>query len=136
MKKSLSGCALALGVILAPGLVPKTEVLAQARPPEVLPAIRHDTSPPLSQIPARAPGSTRQDYDVKAPSQVPPVQVADQAEQRFAVSPIPALPSTGFDGIGEGNPQFFYNASSAPPDTVGEAGLNQYVQWVNTSFAV
>ena len=46
------------------------------------------------------------------------------------------MAGTSFDGVGEGNPNFFYNANAAPPDTVGEAGLTQYVQWVNSSFAV
>ncbi|NQW04251.1 MAG: hypothetical protein HQ485_09500 [Acidobacteria bacterium] len=26
--------------------------------------------------------------------------------------------------------------TSPPPDTTGEAGLTQYVQWVNSSFAI
>src|SRR5258708_18476802 len=40
----------------------------------------------------------------------------------------------GFDGIGQG--VFGFNVSVAPPDTNGAVGLNQYVQWVNVSFAV
>lgn len=39
-----------------------------------------------------------------------------------------------FDGIGQGIDGF--QVSSAPPDTTGAAGATQFVQWVNTSFAV
>ena len=38
--------------------------------------------------------------------------------------------------MGEGNAQFAFNVTYAPPDTVGEAGLTQFVQWVNPSFAI
>jgi hypothetical protein len=40
----------------------------------------------------------------------------------------------GFDGVGNGFPGFTVN--SAPPDTNGAVGATQYVQWVNSSFAV
>jgi hypothetical protein len=40
----------------------------------------------------------------------------------------------GFDGLG--NASLGFSVTSAPPDTNGAVGLNQYVQWVNTSFAV
>jgi hypothetical protein len=40
----------------------------------------------------------------------------------------------GFDGVGSGFTGFTVN--SAPPDTNGAVGSTQYVQWVNSSFAV
>jgi hypothetical protein len=39
-----------------------------------------------------------------------------------------------FDGIGQG--VFGFSVTSAPPDTNGAVGATQFVQWVNTSFAV
>jgi hypothetical protein len=39
-----------------------------------------------------------------------------------------------FDGVGSGFPGF--TVGSAPPDTNGAVGATQYVQWVNSSFAV
>lgn len=44
----------------------------------------------------------------------------------------------GFDGLGSGftGPNGTFSVRSAPPDTTGAAGTTQYVQWVNTSFAV
>jgi hypothetical protein len=140
MVKPLGVLTLALGVgIVAPAFVPIAAVFAQGQgggPPEWTPAVRHDTSRPLREMPALPAVVTREDFEVKQPAPGPPVQQADPAVQQFAVSPIAALASTGFDGVGEGNPQFSYNVNAAPPDTVGEPGLNQYVQWVNSSFAV
>jgi hypothetical protein len=43
-------------------------------------------------------------------------------------------PGLGFDGIGVGLAG--YQPASAPPDTTGAVGATQYVQWVNTDFAV
>ena len=138
--KSLGVLTLALGVVIvAPVFVPNAVVIAQGQgggPPEWAPAVRHDTSRPLREMPALPAVVTREDFEVKQPSPGAATQQADQAVQQFAVAPIAALASTGFDGVGEGNPQFSYNVNAAPPDTVGEPGLNQYVQWVNSSFAV
>jgi hypothetical protein len=46
--------------------------------------------------------------------------------------------SSNFDGIGSGfsGPNGAFTVTSAPPDTNGAVGSTQYVQWVNTSFAV
>jgi hypothetical protein len=103
--------------------------------PEWVAAVRHDTSRPLREILPTPQVSTREDFEVKL---APPSgrNQNDPAVQQFAVAPIAASPGIGFDGVGEGNPQFSYNVNVAPPDTTGEAGLTQYVQWVNTSFAV
>src|ERR1700692_2735531 len=45
----------------------------------------------------------------------------------------PAVTSS-FEGLGNG--QYGFSVTSAPPDTEGTVGATQYVQWVNTSFAV
>jgi hypothetical protein len=51
---------------------------------------------------------------------------------------VSTTPGIGFDGVGEGftGPNGTYTDSVAPPDTNGSVGATQYVQWVNTSFAV
>jgi|SwirhisoilCB2_FD_contig_121_559921_length_2794_multi_4_in_0_out_0_1 hypothetical protein len=54
-----------------------------------------------------------------------------------ASGPTPFVSTTAglnFDGIGSGFPGF--TVGSAPPDTNGAVGATQYVQWVNSSFAV
>ena len=50
------------------------------------------------------------------------------AVQSIVVAPFPAQFGMSHDGIGANG--------WAPPDTVGEAGPNDYVQWVNVLFAV
>jgi hypothetical protein len=104
--------------------------------PEWVAAIRHDTSRPLREMVPTPAISTRGDFEVKQPAPAPQAAVSDGALQPFIVSALAATSGLGFDGVGEGNPQFSYNVNSAPPDTVGEAGDTQFVQWVNTSFAV
>lgn len=53
-----------------------------------------------------------------------------------ASGPMELAPTVGtsVDGLGIGTPGFSVN--SAPPDTTGAVGATQFVQWVNTSFAV
>jgi hypothetical protein len=92
-------------------------------------------------MPPTPPVSTREDFEVKKEREIDDERGAtsgqtDQAVQRFFTSALAATPGVGFDGVGEGNPQFSFDVSYVPPDTTGEAGLTQYVQWVNASFAV
>jgi len=110
--------------------------LLMSGPPEFLSALRHDTSKALRDTAPAPAMSTRQDFEVKKAPPTPRGSQADQAVQQFQTAALAATPGIGFDGVGEGNPRFAYDVRSAPPDTTGEAGLTQYVQWVNTSFAV
>jgi hypothetical protein len=128
--------AATLGVLV---LANDTAPIAQGQgnaygPPEVVPAVHHDRSRPLRDIPALPPGTTRDDFRVRQPEE-PQQGGPDTALQSLAVAAMGATVQSGFDGVGEGAP-FAFNVTSAPPDTVGEAGRTQYVQWVNTSFAV
>jgi hypothetical protein len=54
-----------------------------------------------------------------------------QSSPTAASAPATTL---NFLGVGKGFPGFTVN--SAPPDTNGAVGATQYVQWVNSSFAV
>src|SRR5688572_20866767 len=105
-------------------------------PPEWVSAVRHDTSRPLRESLPSPAVSTRQDFTVKQAPPTPQGLGSDQAVQTFFTSALAASPGIGFDGVGEGNPQFSYSVNVAPPDTTGDAGQTQYVQWVNSSFAV
>jgi hypothetical protein len=61
--------------------------------------------------------------------------VADSAVQGQPSGTNAAVtPGLGFDGVGVGLAG--YQPNSAPPDTTGAVGATQYVQWVNTDFAV
>src|SRR5664279_3294614 len=50
------------------------------------------------------------------------------------LSPLTPLTSNSFEGLGQG--QYGFSVTGAPPDTNGTVGATQYVQWVNTSFAI
>lgn len=56
--------------------------------------------------------------------------VMQKSEGRAAIP----TPSVNVEALGYGMPGF--NLIGAPPDTTGGVGLNYYIQWVNTSFAV
>lgn len=104
---------------------------------EVTPAVKHDVSRPLRDLPATAP-----DRD-KAPHEHP-VKPIPHPEQKNVIGEDTALQATtfgplvaatsagGFDGVGIPN----YGVNAAPPDTNGAVGATQYVQWVNEAYAV
>src|SRR5450759_340773 len=60
---------------------------------------------------------------------------ADTAVQAAPAGPAVATTSgPSFAGIGQGD--YGFSDQYAPPDTNGAVGATQYVQWVNTAFAV
>lgn len=63
---------------------------------------------------------------------------ADGAVQGSSGPAAATVSGLGFDGVGQGftGPQGTFTVNSAPPDTVGAVGATQYVQLVNTGFAV
>ena len=103
--------------------------------PEWAASLRHDTSGPLRDITPLPGRSTREDFEVKRGHPETP-GAPDTQIQDLPVAPLAAIGGAGFDGVGEGNAQFAFTVNYAPPDTVGEAGLTQFVQWVNPSFAI
>ncbi len=127
-------------VMLAAATVAGAMVVSMARPeaqgqgqglavgrPDWAAAEHHDVSPPLRDIPSKPMVSTRPEFEVMRP----PLNERggqDTAIQSVAVAPFPAAFGLNFPGVGVTN--------YAPPDTVGEAGPNDYVQWVNVQFAV
>jgi hypothetical protein len=110
-----------------------TVTLAQAQrlKVEVQKAVKHDVSKPLRDItPVLIQGERNEN---KRPRPVPqaPQAGADSVVQS-SMGPSAATSITGFEGVGLGN----YSVNSAPPDTTGAAGATQYVQAVNSAFAV
>jgi hypothetical protein len=98
-----------------------------------------DVSPPLRDMPTIPPRSGgRRKHAVKRlhePRPVPKSFRDAATQQSLAPTPLVAVTAgLSFDGIGVGLGGFA--VSSAPPDTNGAVGATQYVQWVNTSFAV
>src|SRR5437763_1214739 len=97
--------------------------LIQARQRVIVPPGEIDEAEPVRSIPP--------------PRGLKPENEPDQALQSTAFqAPAQFAPTAGlaFDGLGNSSLGFFVHA--APPDTNGAVGLTQYVQWVNSSFAV
>jgi hypothetical protein len=93
--------------------------------------------PSLAAAPARAPVEANEP-NVKEVKQRPlrfRDAVTDTALQGQPAGTSAAVTTgLGFDGVGVGLAG--YSPNSAPPDTTGAVGATQYVQWVNTDFAV
>ena len=123
------------------GARPRPQTL---RDPEIYTLYHSDVSRPLHQMPVLEPeeevGEARlhRVKFIRPPRAVPqgwqdPLQPAQLA----AAEPVPQVSTTAglsFDGVGVGLGTF--TPGGAPPDTNGAPGATQYVQWVNTSFAV
>jgi len=117
--------------------------------PEVIQETHHDTSPPLSSLPAYStaaqPAAAQlRTFPVKslpmhasAAAQAAPA--TDSARQSAAIAPLISV-TTGpnFDGVGMGfsGPSGTFTVTGAPSDSNGAVGATQYVEMVNTSYAV
>jgi hypothetical protein len=128
-----AACALAIASTLACGGAPPegvaTQVSALAEP-----AVQHDVSPPLRNIPppVRQPGFKEQGV-----GPIPLARIFQQPDPVLQSAVGPAVATTaglGFAGVGNGDYGFVPNA--APPDPNLAVGATQVVQWVNESFAV
>src|ERR1700682_4839463 len=100
--------------------------------------VKHDESPALRDIPPAPQIAGTQNERPNHP--LPHPAGANQIDTVVQSSPFPPLaleaPTLGrnFDGIGVG--LGLYTDCCAPPDTNGSVGPNNYVQMVNTDFAV
>ena len=132
-----------LGVIVAAILVAAAGIPAVvlADPPsstgavEVSAAVRHDVSPPLRVLGPTAPSAAilrERPLRLVGPGSSP--NQPDGAVQQAAGTQIATSNGLNFAGVGQGD--YGFSDQWAPPDTNGAVGATQYVQWVNTSFAV
>jgi len=102
---------------------------------------RHDISPPLRDLIARVPRQALTRHEAEPARRIPlPAGLStlpdDPVRQRTAASIAAFAPVVGLGFEGLGNGQHGFTVTGAPPDTNGAVGATQYVQWVNTSFAV
>lgn len=113
----------------------------------IVPSARNDLSPPLRDMAVIAPATERRGRPVREhriPFDDGPELDADPLLGRAqggavqAIAPAAPTVGTGVDGLGNGftGPAGTMTVNSAPPDTTGAVGATQYVQWVNTAFAV
>src|SRR5882724_11382983 len=139
MRQGFSKRAALVYCLLLPGLGASPG--GQHGKAEVKKESRHDVSPPLRDIhPAPLESGPPREHTPLHPMtrKAPAVLRQDPVVQ---TTPGPSAATTngsnltgvGVDFVG---PQGSYSVVTAPPDTNGAAGITQYVQWVNTSFAV
>jgi hypothetical protein len=125
--------------LVALGIVPVV-LLAQAShgPTSVRRDLRHDLSLPLIDLMRQAPPASRHQHEAEPVRPIPlprgltPLPEDPLRQWRsFGYTP---LMSNSFEGLGNGRYGFIVEYS--PPDTNGAVGATQYVQWVNTYFAI
>ena len=114
------------------------------RDPEIHLLYHYDISRPLREMPVIPPIAEEGEERlhpvklIRPPRAVPRGWVDPLAQAASATSALAPLvnttPGLSFDAVGVGFPGF--SVTGAPPDTNGAVGATQYVQWVNTSFAV
>src|SRR5246127_2525755 len=114
-------------------------LFAQSGPTTIRHDVHHDVSLPLSEMIKHAPPASLARRRVEPLKRIPlpPELAAAQQDPVIQVGDVaPATPpvTLGFEGLGNG--QYGFSVTGAPPDTEGTVGATQYVQWVNTSFAV
>jgi hypothetical protein len=113
----------------------------------VISEVAHDMSPPLSSMSAQMNAVTAKAAPHVVPLRQLPLpqssgngtrELRDNALQRTAGPLLSVSSGVGIDGIGTGfsGPQGSFTVTAVPPDTNGAVGDTQYVQWVNSSFAV
>ena len=94
----------------------------------------HDVSGPLRDMPPGPMSSYHMDDHPLRPIPHGSAGGKDYALQsRPGTSSATVSSATGFDGVGVSTG---YSISGEPSDTEGSVGTTQYVQWVNTAFAV
>src|SRR5229473_6459283 len=114
-------------------------LLAQSGPTTVRRNVHHDLSLPLSEMIRHVPppSLTRRPVEPLKRIPLPPglEQLQEDPVLQTATVPPPTPPVLqSFEGLGNG--QYGFGVTGAPPDTNGTVGATQYVQWVNTSFAI
>jgi hypothetical protein len=102
--------------------------------------VHHDVSLPLSEMIKNAPALPLTIPEAEPMKLIPlppglfPL-TEDPVRQGLAppVTPSPAV-GLSFEGLGQG--QYGFSVPAIPPDTNGAVGATQYIQWVNSSFAI
>src|SRR5664279_4526312 len=100
--------------------------------------IHRDVSAPLSEMILHAPPPSLVRHEAQPVRRIPLppglAQLEEDSVRQRTVVPFTPVVGTSFEGLGAG--QYGFSVTGAPPDTEGTVGATQYVQWVNTSFAV
>ena len=136
--------SLALLVLILIGSTVSAQAAPSAKPDpigpvEVSSAVYSDVSGPLSDLVGVAPDAPEEKEKKEKPIRSLPnmgnALNQDDGAVQTVVGPLAGTTSgLNFAGVGQGD--YGFTDQYAPPDTVGAVGATQYVQWVNTYFAV
>jgi len=133
-KSSSPGHAAMLACLILCSCLP---ALAQSRM-TVRRQVHHDVSAPLRDLIKTAPLPLLVKHEAEPVRRIPlPPGLSALTEdpvRQQTVIPFTPVVGTSFEGLGNG--QYGFTVNSAPPDTNGTVGATQYVQWVNSSFAI
>ena len=109
------------------------------RAPVISHAEQYDQSGPLTLLPVPERRDTNVEHEVKRIPRPPAgAQLRDPVHQTSAPLLLAPTINNSFDGVGNGfsGPNGTFSVNAAPPDTNGDVGPHDYVQIVNTDFAV
>lgn len=135
VRRALIACLGAFVAATAAAAPPSTD----HGPLEVSAAVTHDFLPALSAVVPAPQDRVPREIPLRP---LPPLegaaQAADPVVQSSTAPYVSTIPGLGLDGVGQGftGPQGTFTVNAAPPDTNGSVGATQYVQIVNTDFAV
>src|SRR5712675_417895 len=100
--------------------------------------VHRDVSPPLREMIKFMPPPSLSRHEAEPVRRIPlPPGLSNLEEdpiRQQTMVPFTPVVGTSFEGLGAG--QYGFSVTGAPPDTNGTVGATQYVQWVNTSFAI
>ncbi len=100
--------------------------------------VHHDVSAPLRDLIQAAPMPSLVVHEAEQMRRIPLppglTQLEEDPVRQQTVSQQTPTTGLSFEGLGQG--QYGFSITGAPPDTEGTVGATQYVQWVNTSFAI
>ena len=126
----------AMSTLPAMAANPKDELIG---PVDVSYSVHSDVSMSLRDLTGYSPAAPTDKEKKEKPLRVLPNMgnALDQVDGALQAVPGPLAGTTNglnFAGVGQGD--YGFSDQYAPPDTVGAVGATQYVQWVNSSFAV
>jgi hypothetical protein len=113
--------------------------------PDVGQAVAHDVSQPLRDV--NVPPQFPQGFKLEVPMRVPPdrgrpnVSQGQDPLRQTDATPVPGAAATpapyvNFDGMSDDDNSAIIGGRVVPPDTEGDIGPNNYMQWVNLIVAV
>ena len=137
--------ALTLAVFTSPSQARNKSAVVTTAPsnqhPVIRQSVKNDVSPPLRSLAGViTPHQQKQANDmVILPSrQGAPKNLHAYYQNHLGTATNAPTATNNFDGVGNGftGPQGTFTVASAPPDTNGAVGPQDYVQTVNTDFAI